>query len=226
VRRIEIPPDIVLAHPSATIEFNQMLVPLDLVIQRFGAAKPTGANIFSLTSISAGGKDFVPVKLESEFAPAQFFELSNDDKLSAPAFRRMASGIRANASSLVRFGEPARRKFVYRDDLIDSNAQDLPHLSPYAREFDAAGVFALAGLAGSAVGRSDLYKERVNTLPTGDEVKVSPGSWAIVDKSTMNPVATGVLSNPVAASQALGNMVSSNPSLSGKLAIVADYELV
>lgn len=225
VSRIEIPADVVLAHPSATIEFDQKMVPLNLVIQRFGAAKPSGANIFSLISISAGGKDFVPDKLESEFAPAQFFELSNDDKLSAPAFRKLASGIRANASSLVHFGEPAPREFVYRDDLIDLNAQEFPHTSAFAREYNTTAMFALGGLAGSAVGRSDLYDQRVRGLPTGDEVKVSGGGWAIVDKSTMTTVGT-VMDNAIAATQALGSMVSSNPALNGKLAVVADYELV
>jgi Family of unknown function (DUF6603) len=225
--RLEFPAKAVFAHPSATIEFNQMLVPLDLKIQRFGAAKLRGAERFEVMALSANGTDFTnPVEVKSEFAPAQFFEMSEDDKLSAPDFRLLKSGLRADPKLLVRFGGVAKREVRYDEDLIDPNA--LPPGSAalqFAQPPTAAGFFAIIGLAGTAVAHSDLYVERMLSLPTGDEVKMSPGGYIIVDKMTMTSAKEGVLDNPIAATQALESMVSQNPALSGKLAIVPGYEL-
>ena len=210
----------VLAHPSATIEFNQLALPLKHVIQRFGAAKPAGPNVFDLTGLSSTSGAMTPEPLQSEFAPAQFFELSNDEKMSAPAFRRLDSGIRANPAALVNFGDQAPRIFKYRDHLVDAAAQESPFAGLFVREIAGAAV-ALAGLAGSAVARSDLYKERINLLATGDEIRVSQGKFQIVDVNTMTPAFDAAHDSPYAANQALGAAVSANPALKGTLMVIA-----
>jgi hypothetical protein len=228
-RAFNVPAGKVVAHPAATIEFNQAVVPLNVTIARFGAAKPSGAKRFELSGMSAvDASAVIPFEatepLQNEFAPAQYFNLTSDERLSAPAFRRMDSGRRANAAHLVRFGKPEPRVFKYREDIIDPLALDGPRTS-FARE-KVATTLVLAGLAGSAVGRSDLYSERVKKLPTGDEVKISDGNWSVVDKSTLSPAMVDTHNNPIAANQALGKLVEKDPSLAGKLMIVADYEMV
>jgi hypothetical protein len=219
---INIAKEEILAHPSATIEFNQNTVPLKLTIQRFGAAKPSGADFFELKRMSAG-KDMVADTVKSEFAPAQYFELSNDDKMSAPAFRELESGIRANAAALVNHGRPAPRDFEYRDSLIDSAGEEVPPNSAFARL--AGSDIARAAFAGGAAGRSDLFIDRQSARPTGDEVVISKGSYRIVDAATMQAADARTLDSSIAASQALDSMVTANPALSGKLLVVADYEM-
>ena len=215
--------DEVLAHPAATIEFNQNTVPLKQTIQRFFAGKPARENVFDITGISAGGplaKDHV----SSEFAPAQYFDLSNDEKMSAPSFKAMESGIRANGAALVRLGALAPRNYKYRDIPVDSAAEEFPFTEEFAR-VKSPGAVAFAGLAGSAVARSGLFRERINARPTGDEIKLNPGGYRVVDAATMQPAVAITLDNHIAAKQTLGKMLAANPSLSGKLIVISEHEM-
>ena len=215
----------ILAHPSSTLEFSERAIPLKVTIQRFGAAKPSGPSRFEVTGMTAGD-DLAVAPVQSEFAPAQFFELSNDAKVSAPAFQAFDSGLRADPVALVRFGKPVRRDFGYEDGVIDSAAQEFAHRSSVlSHAVDT--LQALDLLAGSSAGRSDLFRARSATLPTGTEVRLAPVGYRVVDVATMKPaVAAAGLDSHVAAQQALQRIVAESPALAGRLTVVPEHELV
>jgi hypothetical protein len=215
--------DQVLAHPSATIQFNQSSVPLKVTLQQFFGAKPSTATFFDLTGIAAGN-ELAPEVVPSEFAPAQYFNLSNDDRLSAPAFEPLASGIRANGASLVKFGQQALRNLVYRDNIIDPLAQDAPVTGRFA-ERSIASESIIAGLGGCAAGRSSLFADRMARRPSGDAVQVPPDMYHIVDSATLTPASGVAHDSHVAARQALAALVAKNPAMAGRLSIASAYEL-
>ena len=68
-------------------------MPLDLDISRFGQAAPAGARRFTISSVSLGGQSQTTEPVKEFFAPAQFFEMSDDEKLSRPSFEPMAAGV-------------------------------------------------------------------------------------------------------------------------------------
>jgi hypothetical protein len=224
-RRIEIATDEVLAHPSATIQFEQRALPLAVTIQRFGAAKPADVNFFNVVGMSAG-VDLVADPLESEFAPAQFFDLTEDQKMSAPSFRNEKSGLRANGAALVRFEEATAREFRYEDKAIDPEGADSIFVAGLR---DLTGItveHALTALDASAIAFSDIYRERVTALPTGDEIKVSPGSFVVVDAKTMAPVTTTAEAvSHVAAEQLRSSMIAADPALTGRLTVMSAFEV-
>lgn len=92
-----------LVHPLADLRVTQKVAPLGREISRFGAVSPQGERIFGLGIVAADGTvrwteaDGVRPVTEM-FAPAQFRQMADDEKLMAPAFEPMQSG--------VRFGEP------------------------------------------------------------------------------------------------------------------------
>jgi len=85
-----------LVHPLADLQVSQRVVPLECKITRFGNTVPEGERRFSLGIVDRAGE----VRTEGVgpvcdfFAPAQFHEMSDDEKLSAPAFEKHPSGIR------------------------------------------------------------------------------------------------------------------------------------
>ena len=80
--------------PSARyLTVKQSVVPLDLDISRFGQAAPAGARRFTISSVSLGGQGQTTQPVKEFFAPAQFFEMSDDEKLSRPSFEPMAAGV-------------------------------------------------------------------------------------------------------------------------------------
>jgi len=217
--------DEILAHPSATLEFNERALPLRVKVQRFGAAKPMGAANFDITAMVVAGAELVPVRVESEFAPAQFFDLTNDQKASAPAFQSLDSGVRADAGKLVAFSKAVPRDFGYEDGVRDAAAAASRFRSTTV-VFNTSAAYALQSLAGSALAQSSAYKERVATLPTGLEVKLNSSAYQVIDMNTMQPVsAAGAHGSAVAARQALQGLLAAMPALAGSLQVMAAHEL-
>jgi len=86
--------DTALVHPFGAARVSQRVVPLDRDIAHFGAAPPADFTRFSITSVDGAQLDS---PLYDSFAPGQFLDLSDAQKLSAPGFERMPAGARLTA---------------------------------------------------------------------------------------------------------------------------------
>lgn len=80
-------------HPLGALTVKQAVVPLNLDITRFGQAAPAGARRFDIRRVTLGGQDQPPTIARDFFAPAQFLELSDADKLSQPSFEQLPAGV-------------------------------------------------------------------------------------------------------------------------------------
>ena len=94
-----------LLHPLGTLTVKQSVVPLDIDISRFGQAAPAGARRFTISSVSLGGQSETTEPVKDFFAPAQFFEMSDDEKLSRPSFEPMAAGVGIGSDGVRLHGE-------------------------------------------------------------------------------------------------------------------------
>ncbi|HSW22175.1 MAG TPA: DUF6603 domain-containing protein, partial [Burkholderiaceae bacterium] len=211
----------VLAHPSATIAFDQRAIPLQLKLERFGAARPAGDNVFDLVALTAGAP-LLGEALRTEFAPAQFLALSDDQRLSAPAFELHKSGLRADAKSLVAFSRAISRDFGYESGVRDAAAVESPPERVRRVEFIARDSAQIA-LAGSALARSDLYRQRVDALPTPLQIRAGGAGFAVVHADSFEAAAT--LDTHSGARQALEALVARQPALAGRLLVVSKAEL-
>jgi hypothetical protein len=98
-------PNTVTLHPLSTLGVRQNVAPLDLRLTRFGNTRPSQVQAFRIQQVAVGGQ---PVALHSDplrdfFAPAQFRDMSDDEKLSAPAFESLPAGVQFSSGSL-RYG--------------------------------------------------------------------------------------------------------------------------
>jgi hypothetical protein len=215
----------VLAHPSATLEFNQRAIPLQLQLQRFGAAQPKGDTLFDLVALQAGAP-LEPEPLTAEFAPAQFRALSDDDRISAPAFELHKSGLRANPAALVSFSAAVSRDFGYESGVRDAAALEIAvDVRRRSSLVFVDKVSAQQALGGSALARSALYQERVDALPSPQQIRPAAGGFAVVNADTFEAVAATPLGNHSLARQAMDDLVAKQPALAGKLLVVAQAEL-
>jgi hypothetical protein len=106
----------VLAHPLGTLQVRQRVAPLDRTLERFGTAEPAGARRFSIASVLLGEQSAETHALEDQFAPAQFRDLSDDEKLSLPSFESMPSGVRIGEEDIAH-GEPVDVEVVYEQNV-------------------------------------------------------------------------------------------------------------
>ena len=86
--------DDVTLHPGGTVEVVQHVAPLDVKLEHYGNADISGEDTLDVGNVEAGSANLSWEFVEDWFAPAQFFEMSQDTKLSSPSFEKMKGGIR------------------------------------------------------------------------------------------------------------------------------------
>jgi hypothetical protein len=147
-------------HPLGTISVKQKVVPLGLEIAKFGNAIPADAGVFRISTFSINGK-VVPVEPENDFfAPAQFMELTDDEKLAAPSFESMTAGFRALTEDFTFTSNDAdviESAMGFEDKIIDDQYQ-APAVSVTDAPFDRQ--ILLGAAARSVLRRSGLAKYR------------------------------------------------------------------
>ena len=111
--RTSAPTDVFL-HPLGSLTIKQNVVPLDIDISRFGQGAPSGVTRFTITRVSVGTNDEKKDAVRDFFAPAQFLEMSDEEKLSRPSFEQMDAGVEI-ASNKIAVTEN-------RDDLLEVSA--------------------------------------------------------------------------------------------------------
>ncbi|MGZ8182573.1 MAG: DUF6603 domain-containing protein [Methylobacter sp.] len=98
--------DEVLLHSLGILTVKQNVVPLNMDISRFGQAAPAGARRFEIKSVSLSEQSQTASPVKDFFAPAQFFEMSDDEKLSRPSFEAMVAGISIGSDECVFSDKP------------------------------------------------------------------------------------------------------------------------
>ncbi len=78
--------------PVGAVVVRQKVAPLGREITRFGQAAPSGPARFTITTATLGTGDAHFDEVTDYFAPAQFEDLSDADKLSRAGYERMTSG--------------------------------------------------------------------------------------------------------------------------------------
>ena len=82
----------VLVHPLAILQVNQRVAPLNRAIYKFGNTPVEGGNqVFNLSVPEATDQ---PEYVKDWFAPAHFYEMTDDEKIAAESFVQWDAGIR------------------------------------------------------------------------------------------------------------------------------------
>jgi len=176
----EPPADGVLrVHPLGTLSVSQGVVPLNLErdIDRFGDAPVSGARRFRITRVGVGQGEETPQPIHDDFAPAQFFEMSDDDKLASPSFEALPAGVQIGSSQhAFGFAQRIESPLEYETRIIDRKAATPPPapVRDYRLSEALLQVHALHG----AAGRSPLRKADAALAPAF--ARVEAVRWSAV----------------------------------------------
>jgi len=212
----------IVLHPVGTLQVSQRSVPIDLTIDKDGNQQPSDANYFTLEVISGGLSK--KQTLQERFAPAQFENMQDAAKLSAPAYVPMDSGIElAAAGNTFASGTAISRNVRYDLTVIDTK------LRRVARQFFnyTAALFAHF-LAGSSAARSTLSARRAQqSQPYSDHVALNPETFAVVLQSnnTVYSAESALFTSQAAAQDFLSRMIASNPNLADTLHVLPQFEV-
>lgn len=217
----------VLLHPLGTLTAKQSVVPLNLDISRFGQAAPAGARHFTISSVSLGGQNQTIQSVTEFFAPAQFLEMSDDEKLSRPSFEPMAAGVSIgsdkfdfNADDCLEVGAIEFETWIVDKEKTEPRGgrpEDLyplrPELLVKQARFGAAG--------NSDIRRTGKAKYRT----TMGKHRIEKEGWSIVatDDLTVQPTPGNETGKPTIFSeavQALHKLRRENPAKAAGLKIL------
>ncbi len=213
--------DLVL-HPVGTLQVNQSAVPLDLVLDKFGNQQPTDANRFKLAAGSGGLAK--TGDLTAPFAPAQFKNQADADKLSEQAYVPQDSGIELAVSGMTYASGTATSRIVRYDvTIIDSRMR-----FSFLRLFNLAGAMFRNFLRGASVTRSELSAARYGqTHPYAGSVTVAAETFAVAltsDNTVFQSNAASFTSR-TAANDYVTQAVAANPNLVGTLHVLPQFEI-
>jgi hypothetical protein len=217
-------PTAIFAHPLALLEVHEQVVPLGLTISRFGEAIPSGTTTFSITDFRVGSQTASYAAVQDDFAPAQFFDLSDAEKLSRPPFERHDAGA-IMSGNLVTNGSLLAKAIDYETFFIDTPGvvrtdEGVPHPFPWA---DLPIVMRTGSAAQKTISRAGSLQ----FANPGNPIRVAAPAFALADTVSLT-AQTATAAGKATYSDVLATLaatVAATPARKGSLQVLATHEL-
>lgn len=225
LREIEVSAGQVVASPVGVLTIQQKVVPLGVEIQHFGSQRSADGNSFTIDAVTLGegnqAEKLNTSKVREQFAPAQFFEMTEAQKLSSKSFERFESGVKLVDSEVFNAEYAVRRVVDYELSYIDEQRDLVKQNDRVQPDIQSFHSWALQG----AVASSPLSHARngKSALAPG-VIQVSQEGFAVVSVSDLRPVEAGVIAaSEVEAQRMMNALVRDNPAL--EVVVVPAFEV-
>jgi hypothetical protein len=205
----------VIAHPDKSLSVSQKIVPLDVEINLFGTAKPADYTKFSIEI-----EDMTESSLKEEFAPAQFFKITETEKLSRPSFEKYNSGVSATGANTLTADFFRERDVEFEEIIIDD--LDLPKLVLPKSIFDKRRFNSFIR-NGSAANSRFGSKAKMQSPLSPPKVKVPGKQYSVVHTDDLSVVGGMKADSITEANILIQQAIKQNPSLEGKLDVIPSY---
>lgn len=216
-------PGKIVLQPFGSFKISQTILPIAQVLEKFGEAQPADVKQVDITQVKIGSKIVSKEYPVESFAPAMFKKLQDKEKLSAPSYENMKSGIKVTETNEISVISKANRKVEYEVHVSDFD----PTPETPVFTFDK-NLFRMM-TKGGALGNSSLSREYAakKSIQKDKAVNMNDEAFVVMNKSNMaamehNGFAAGSYSE---ASDALKNLIANNPSLKGKIKVVPAYHM-
>jgi hypothetical protein len=225
-----VPDNEIMIQPLGTLVFSQHEVPLGFKIQKMGARKVVEAKTLTIDTIASLTTTYTDLGATEElFAPGQFTDLTEDEKLSKPSFEKMKSGVRIGGTGASTYPKP----FIKAKELEYEVGYIRPEFArPKNRDVNImlSGVFNVLK-RGAAVGRSPMSWQSGNGKTSSPKKQVMRANEYVIGTVTDMKLFTSVkpggfiVSSRFEADQIRQQLVTEKPALRGIIQVMADYEM-
>lgn len=223
-RRVE---NEVALHPLGTLSVKQGVVPLDLEIAKFGQTAPADARLFKINVVRVNGNSIPFDRVRDFFAPAEFLEMTDDEKLSAPSFESLTAGVTLSAQGFVLPTNDAdliEDQSIRYETIVIDRKDEPPRKLP---EKSALGAEHLGKqIRFGAAARSDVRRTgAARYKPAAVKNTLAKTGWVVVSaadgtRQSVPGVEAGKLVAYAEAFQALQKLKQENPARGRGLKIV------
>ncbi len=215
--------DKLILHPFGILEVTQKVAPLDMDINKFGANAPLEEHrYFNIRSLLIGAELFDAAKLDvirEQFAPAQFREMKDAEKLSSQSFAPMAAGVRIKGSEKLKSSYVTALEVVYEVIYI-------PEKRPKGLFRFNDDLFNIL-IRGNATAKSAMaYEPKKPSVKDAPHVKVNQEQFVIANADTMDLYSDDlVFATEAEANVAKANLVAKDAKLASVLQVAAAYQM-
>lgn len=187
--------DDVVAHPLGSLVATQKVVPLGQDVVRVGRSRPSDGPRFDITTVTVGGQEETPGFRDEHFARAEYFDLTEEQKLSTPSFERFRAGIAVSTDA---FAVPATQvAFEPEWETADlGQEQDVP--------LTVVRADVLVHLAAFGASASSSFGTARRLAVDEPRIAVVPGAFAVASERSPTASATAPASFSEAAAHAGG----------------------
>ena len=210
-------------HPVGMLRVTQRALPLELKLDKVGNQKPNDVNRLSVAvangTLSKKGDTF------EQFAPAQFENLSDGDRLSRPAFEPERAGLDLSvAGEDLRSSGMVKRVVRYEEVILDTNFKRFAR-----RFFPFSSTLFDFFLNGASVVKSDLsLAKKKQSQPFEEKIEVQPETYTVAYQSNNTAYAADSVSfaSEASARDFLAREVAKDANLAETLHVIPGYEVV
>jgi hypothetical protein len=212
--------DLIL-HPVGVLQISQRALPLEIKLDKVGNQKPSDVNRLSV-AVTGGGLAKRDDAFE-EFAPAQYQDFSDSDKLSKPGFGPEKSGVHLSSSGEdLRSSKMVKRVVRYEEILIDNNYKRFER-----RYFRFIAVLFDHFLGGSAVTKCALSQAVGKKLrPFAEKIEVQTETFTVAFQANNQAFAADAVSfhSEASARDYVKRRVAEDPALAEELHVIPSFE--
>ena len=216
---------ILLVYPMGTLSVRETVVPLDFTITRYGNATPSDGNLFAISDVQINNQETTTQTFPEYFAPGQFNDLSDADKLSLPSFEPHDAGVTIG-STAVDSGKDSARTVVYEERYVDSPMSYSRPTGPYLMAADINAALSRQG-AGFVAPVLNSGLRKYASGPATAAITTSEEGYVVAntnDLSVRSDISSASGVTYFQARAALNSHLAANPADSGDLQIVTLYE--
>lgn len=204
------------------LKVSQTVMPLNLVIDKFGDNKPQDIKKADIASFKLGGVDLALQETREAFAPAVFKKLSDADKLKSPSYTQEKGGAKISDTNTLFMSYGLNRDVTYDVKISDFD----PFPDPPAFEIDMSWFRKMT--RGGAVGKSALSVEnKQKGFKLKNSTDITEERFVLVDNATLSEYSVDSFGggSHAEAIDMLDNLIRKDPALRGKVSVASAYHL-
>lgn len=210
-----------LVHPIGGVAIRQTLIPLKLKLEKFGSQKVAGFNQFELQLTNGQANEVLPTKDEEDFfAPGQYLEFSDEQKLKRKSYERFSAGILMQEADSLSYSNFHQKTLEYERKIYDGDGGviEVPDIAEENQRF--AKWLQHNATAKSEIGLSAEYQK----VP--QEYQLKAEQFTIVYNENLWLYEENFyLKSEAEAEQALEKILEIHPKWIGKLGVISTLEM-
>lgn len=210
-----------ILHPVGLLRVTQRALPLDLHLDKVGSRKPSDVDRVKF-AVTGGGLAKKADAFE-QFAPAQYQNFSDADRLSKPAFAPEHGGLDLSASGDdLRSSYMARRVIRYEEIILDSN------FKRFAKRFAGyLGALFNFFMLGNAAARCEVSRASQKRMkPFDDRITVQVEMYTVAFQASNKAISAEAITfhSEASARDYLDRQLALNPALAEQIHVIPSFE--